>query len=102
MWLYRGVCPQRALLALAAGGAGRAGVLAEVVVAVDGVAAEVAHEGAAAARHSVAALRLDEPRRTLMALPDAGRRHPLLTAAWDVNTSTGEFIQHREHERLCK
>lgn len=73
-------------------------MLAEVVVAVDGLPAEVAHEGAAAARHSVAAFRLDETRRTVMALPDAGRRHPLLAAAQDINTSTCEFTQHQEQD----
>lgn len=54
--IYRGVCPERTLAAVAAGSAGRAGVLAEVVVASDGLSAEVAHEAAAAARHTVAAL----------------------------------------------
>lgn len=53
---YRGVRPQRALLAVSAGGTRRAGVLAEVVVAVDWLSAEVAHVGAAATPHSVAAL----------------------------------------------
>lgn len=66
-------------------------MLAEVVVAIDGLAAEVAHESATAARHSVAALRLDETRSTLMALPDTGCGHPFLTAAHEANTSTGEF-----------
>lgn len=80
MNVYRGVRPQRTLLAVSAWSAGRASVLAEVVVAVDRLPAEVAHEGAAAARHSVAALGLDQARGTLVALPDAGSRHLLLTA----------------------
>lgn len=56
---YRGIGPEGTLAAVAAGRSRRAGVLAEVVVAGDGLSAEVAHEAAAAARHPVAALRLD-------------------------------------------
>lgn len=55
-------------------------MLAEVVVAVDRLPAEVAHEGAAATRHSVAALGLHQTRGTLVALPDAGSGHLLLAA----------------------
>lgn len=55
-------------------------MLAEVVVAVDGSAAQVAHLGAAAARHAVTALRLDQPRATLVAFPDPGSCHLLLSA----------------------
>lgn len=53
---YCGICPERALCTVLAGSPGRAGVLAEVVVAVDGSPAEVAHLSAAAAGHAVAAL----------------------------------------------
>lgn len=74
-------------------------MLAEVVVAVDGLAAEVAHEGAAPARHSVAAFGLDETCRTLMALPDAGRRHPLLTACGTNTQATSAFTHHHHHHR---
>ena len=56
-------------------------MLAEVVVASDGLSAEVAHEAAAAARHPVAALRLDQARPALDTLPHPSRRHALLTAA---------------------
>lgn len=56
-------------------------MLAEVVVAGDGLAAQVAHEAAAAARHAVAALGLDQARPALDALPHSSRRHALLTAA---------------------
>lgn len=77
---YRGVGPEGALAAVSAGRSRRAGVLAEVVVAGDRLSAEVAHEAAAAARHPVAALRLDEARRTLDALPHPSCRHTLLTA----------------------
>lgn len=55
-------------------------MLAEVVVARDGLSAEVAHEAAAAARHPVAALRLDQARPALHTLPHPGCRHSLLTA----------------------
>lgn len=46
---YRGVSPEGTLAAVAAGRARRAGMLAEVVVAGDGLSAEIAHEAAAAA-----------------------------------------------------
>lgn len=55
-------------------------MLAEVVVAVDGSPAQVAHLGAAAARHAVTALRLDQPRPTLVAFPNPGSCHLLLSA----------------------
>lgn len=55
-------------------------MLAEVVVAGDGLSAEVAHEAAAAARHPVAALRFDQARPALDALPHPSCRHALLTA----------------------
>lgn len=55
-------------------------MLAEVVVAVDRLPAEVAHESAAATRHSVAALGFDQTCGTLVALPDAGGGHLLLAA----------------------
>lgn len=76
---HRGVGPQAAPAAVSAGGAGGVGVLAEVVVAGDGLPAQVAHAAAAAARHAVAAARLDQPRAALGALPDPRRRHALLT-----------------------
>lgn len=53
---YRGIGPEGALPAVTTGSAGGAGVLAEVVVAGNGLSAEVAHEAATAARHPVAAL----------------------------------------------
>lgn len=77
---YRGVRPERTLGAVLAGGPRGAGVLAEVVVAVDGGSAEVAHLGATAARHAVAAFGLDQARRALVALPNAGRGHLLFAA----------------------
>lgn len=77
---YCGVGPEGTLAAVAAGSARRAGVLAEVVVAGDGLSAEVAHEAAAAARHPVAALRLDQARPALNTLPHSSCRHTLLTA----------------------
>lgn len=55
-------------------------MLAEVVVAGDGLSAEVAHEAAAAARHPVAALRFDQARPALDALPHPSCRHALLAA----------------------
>lgn len=55
-------------------------MLAEVVVAVDGSPAEVAHLGAAAARHAVTALRLNQARPTLVAFPNPGSCHLLLSA----------------------
>lgn len=76
--MYRGVGPEGTLAAVAAGSAWRAGVLAEVVVSGDGLSAEVAHEAAAATRHAVAALRLDQARAALDALPHPGGRHALL------------------------
>lgn len=78
---HRGVGPERTLATVPARGAGGAGVLAEVVVARDGLSAQVAHEAAAAARHPVAALRLHQARPALHALPDPGCRHALLAAA---------------------
>lgn len=78
---HRGVGPEGALAAVAAGSAGRPGVLAEVVIAGDGLSAEVAHEAAAAARHPVAALRFDQARPTLDALPHPSCRHAFLAAA---------------------
>lgn len=56
-------------------------MLAEVVIAGDGLSAEVAHEAAAAARHPVAALRFDQARPTLDALPHPSCCHALLAAA---------------------
>ena len=56
-------------------------MLAEVVVAGDGLSAEVAHEAAAAARHPVAALRFDQTRPALDALPHPRCRHALLAVA---------------------
>lgn len=56
-------------------------MLAEVVVAGDGLPTEVAHEAATAARHPVAALRLDQARPALHTLPHPSCRHALLTAA---------------------
>lgn len=67
-------------MAVAAGGAGGAGVLAEVVVAGDGLPAEVAHEAAAAAGHAVASLRFDQAGAAFDAFPDTRRRHALLAA----------------------
>lgn len=55
-------------------------MLAEVVVTGDGLPAQVAHAAAAAARHPVAAARLDEPRAALGALPHPRCRHALLAA----------------------
>lgn len=46
---YCGICPERALCTVLAGSPGRAGVLAEVVVPVNGSPAEVAHLSTAAA-----------------------------------------------------
>ena len=60
--------------------------MTEVVVACDWLAAQVAHEGPAAARHAVTALRLHQPRPALHTLPDARRCHPLLAA--DTHTHT--------------
>lgn len=54
-------------------------MLAEVVVAVNRLPAEVAHEGAAATRHPVTALRLHQTCGTLVALPDTGSGHLFLT-----------------------
>lgn len=65
---------------MAAGGAGGARVLTEVVVAGDGLPAEVAHEAPAPARHPVAALRLDQARAALDALPHARCCHAFLAA----------------------
>lgn len=56
-------------------------MLAEVVVAGDGLPAEVTHEAAAPTRHPVAALGLDQTRPTLDTLPHSSRRHSFLTAA---------------------
>lgn len=77
---YRGVGPEGAFAAMAAGGTRGACVLTEVVVAGDGLPAEVAHEAPAPARHSVAALRLDQARPALDALPHTSCRHALLAA----------------------
>lgn len=54
-------------------------MLAEVVVPVDGHAAEVAHLGPAAAGHAVAALGLDEAGPALVALSDASSSHFLFS-----------------------
>lgn len=70
-------------------------MLAEVVVARDGLSAEVAHEAAAAARHPVAALRLDQARPALDALPHPSCRHALLAAA--QGTRTGR-VRNNEKE----
>ncbi len=92
---YRGVGPQGALAAVAAGSAWGAGVLAEVVVASDGLSAEVTHEAAAAARHSVAALRLDQASTALDALPHPSCRHPLLTVAQETWTDRDLKMMNR-------
>lgn len=54
-------------------------MLAEVVVATDGHAAEVAHLGPAAAGHAVAAFGFDEAGPTLVAFPNAGSSHLFFT-----------------------
>lgn len=67
-------------------------MLAEVVVAVDGLSAEVAHEAAAAARHSVAALRFDQAHPALHALPHPSRRHALLAATQEGDTGNEGYL----------
>lgn len=54
-------------------------MLAEMVIAVDGNSAEVAHLGPAAAGHAVAALGLDEAGSALVAFSNASSSHFLLT-----------------------
>ena len=54
-------------------------MLAEVVIATDGHAAEVAHLGPAAAGHAVAAFGFDEAGPTLVAFPNAGSSHFFFT-----------------------
>lgn len=76
---YRRVRPERTLGAVLAGEARGAGVLAEVVVPINGDPAEVAHLGATAARHAVAAFGFDQACRALVALPNAGSRHLLFS-----------------------
>lgn len=76
---YSGVGPEGASRALLAGGSRRARVLAEMVIAVDRHSAEVAHLGATAAGHAVAAFRLDEASSTFVALSNAGSSHFFLT-----------------------
>lgn len=76
---YSGVGPERASGTLLAGGSWGARVLAEVVVATDGHAAEVAHLGPAAAGHAVAAFGFDEAGPTLVAFPNAGSSHFFFT-----------------------
>lgn len=76
---YSGVGPERASGTLLAGGSWGARVLAEVVVAIDGHATEVAHLGTAAAGHAVAAFRFDEASPTLVAFPNAGGSHFFFT-----------------------
>lgn len=56
---YCGICPERALCTVLAGSPGRPGVLAEVVVPVNGSPAEVAHLSTATAGHAVATLRFN-------------------------------------------
>ena len=56
---YCGICPERALRTVLAGSPGRPGVLAEVVIPVNGSAAEVAHLSTATAGHAVATLRFN-------------------------------------------
>lgn len=79
--IYRGVGPQGTLATVSAGGARRAGVLAEVVVAGDKLAAEIAHGAATAAQQTVASFRLDQAGGALDTLPDSGGGHSLLAAA---------------------
>ena len=76
---YSGVGPEGASGTLLAGGSRGARVLAEVVVAIDGHAAEVAHLGTAAAGHAVAAFGFDEAGPTLVAFPNAGGSHFFFT-----------------------
>lgn len=76
---YRGVGPEGAFAAVAAGGTRGACVLTEVVVAGDGLPAEVAHEAPAPARHPVAALRLDQACAALDTLPHTSCCHAFLT-----------------------
>lgn len=101
---YRGVSPEGAFAAVAAGSTGGAGVLAEVVVTRDGLSAEVAHEAAAPARHSVAALRLDEAGPALDALPHPSCCHSLLAAAQGNNNNALVQIRkgrtHKEQRKL--
>lgn len=54
-------------------------MLAEMVISVDRYATEVAHLGATAARHAVAAFGLDEASPTLVAFSNAGCSHFLFT-----------------------
>lgn len=57
--IFCGICPERALGTVLAGSPGRPGVLAEVVVPVNGNPAEVAHLSTATAGHAVATLRFN-------------------------------------------
>lgn len=86
---YRGVGPEGAFAAVAAGGAGGACVLTEVVVAGDGLPAEVAHEAPAPARHPVASLRLDQACPALDALPHTRCCHAFLTATQERRMKRG-------------
>lgn len=79
--IYRGVGPQGTLATVTAGGARRAGVLAEVVVAGDKLAAEIAHGAATATQQTVASFGLDQAGGALDTLPDSGGGHSLLAAA---------------------
>lgn len=77
---YRGVCPEGTLGTVLTRGPWGSGVLAEVVVPINGGSAEVAHLGATAARHAVAAFGFDQAGGALVALSDAGRCHLLFSA----------------------
>lgn len=54
-------------------------MLAEVVIPVDGYSTEVAHLGAAAAGHAVAAFRFDEAGPAFVAFSNAGSSHFFFT-----------------------
>lgn len=77
-------------------------MLAEVVVTSDGLSAEVAHEAAAPARHSVASLRLDQACPTLDALSHPSCCHTLLAAARGTCLKTMEGTINKEKERRHK
>lgn len=76
-------------------------MLTEVVVAIDGLSAEVAHESPAPARHAVAPLGLDQPHAAFVTLPDTGGGH-LLLAGGHMEQDGGYLTIQSCHTKTMK
>lgn len=96
--IFSGVGPQGAPGTFLARGSWRARMLAEMVIAIDRNSTEVAHLGTTAARHAVAAFRLDEASSTLVTFSNPSSSHfffngcPVLDVILFCQLFTGEAV----------